>query len=317
MAVSRSTVVIVLIALAVFTFGGYDYAQQSAAIDDAVSVEATVVESSVSPSGGGGTEYEVRVEYRYRYQGTEYRSDKLFPGYLGRLYETESKAQSVIEPYDSGATVTAYVDPAAPSEAFLKQQTTQSPLIFMLLGGFWMLWITLDAVGAQDPGQGTTLRSESEYEPTRYQTLFGIDRDTVNWISKRLIVAALIVLPVSLVGAVLLALSSGSAGTSTAPMMVELSDPIGLLFVTAFIAILLLIASLLLYTVWSFTEYRRLRERIPEPRPPSPFKHPTRLVTILTGDDDLDDYGRRVKRTGFTFVLALFFSGALLGVLVF
>ncbi|MFC6960672.1 hypothetical protein ACFQJ8_00920 [Halocatena marina] len=78
-----------------------------------------------------------------------------------------------------------------------------------------------------------------------------------------------------------------------------------------------MIASLLLYSLWSFTEYRRLRERISEPRPPSPFKHPTRLVTILTTNDDLDDYGRRVKKTGFTFVLALFFIGALLNELVF
>ena len=100
-------------------------------------------------------------------------------------------------------------------------------------------------------------------------------------------------------------------------MDVELSDPIGVLFVTVFIAILLLIAAALLYGIWSFTEYRRLRERIPEPRPPSPFKHPTRLVTILLANDDLDTYGTRVKRTGFAFGVVIFLIGVLLEILVF
>ncbi|WP_248903652.1 DUF3592 domain-containing protein [Halocatena marina] len=314
--VNRGTVVMVLFGLALFTLGGYDYVQQSAAIDDAVSVEATIVESSiVQPEDS--SEYEVRVAYRYYYQGTEYKSNKLFPSDISQLYESRSKAESVIASYEPDTTVTAYVDPAAPNEAFLERQTTQDPLIFMLIGAFAILWIALDAVGAQNPGQGTKLRPKSEYESTRYQTLFGIDRDTINSTSKRSIVAALIALEVSIVAVVFLAFSADSPGTPSSPRAVELLDPIGLLLITALIAILLVIASLLLYSLWSFTEYRRLRERISEPHPPSPFKHPTRLVTILTTNDDLDDYGRRVKKTGFTFVLALFFIGALLNELVF
>lgn len=228
--VSRGTVVMVLFGLALFAVGGYDYVQQSAAIDDAVSVEATIVESSiVQPEDS--SEYEVHVKYLYHYQGTKYKGNKLFPSDISPLYESRPKAESEIAPYEPDTTVTAYVNPAAPNEAFLERQRTQDPLIFMLIGAFAILWIALDAAGAQNSGQGTKLRPKSEYESTRYQTLFGIDRDTVNRISKRSIVAALIILEVSIVAVVFLALSADSPGTPSSPTTVELLDPIGLLLI--------------------------------------------------------------------------------------
>jgi hypothetical protein len=85
---------------------------------------------------------------------------------------------------------------------------------------------------------------------------------------------------------------------------------------TAFLAGLALIGALVLYGVWSFTEYRRLRERIPEPRPPSPFRHPSRLVTVLYTREGLDAYGRRVKRTGFVLAVTAFLVGVFTFVLV-
>ncbi len=316
--VTRATAIMILVGLAIFTYGGYDYVQQSTAVDDAVPIEATIVDSSTSQSEGRGIAYNVHVSFTYTCQGTEYTSNQLFPGNLSPQYETRSKAQSVIATYDSGTTVTAYVDPAAPNEAFLERRTTQSPLIVLAFAGVILLWTALDAVGVQTPGQDTELRPEGKYEPTRHQTLFGIERETVHRLSKRLIIAALVTIPVSLVTVVLLVLGSvGATGSTTPSIEVDLTDPIGLLLGAAFVATLVLIASTLLYGIWSFTEYRRLRERIPEPRPPSPFKHPTRLITILATNDGLDDYGKQVKRTGFAFVMALFFSGALLEVLVF
>jgi hypothetical protein len=65
-----------------------------------------------------------------------------------------------------------------------------------------------------------------------------------------------------------------------------------------------MILSLYLYDVQSFSRYRRHR-RLSEPRPPSPFRHPSRLVTILgTESDELPEYSRRVRVTGWTFLLA-------------
>lgn len=317
--ITRGTVVVVLVGLAFVTFGGYDYVQQSAAVDDAVPVEATVVETATSQSDGrNGATYHAHVEFTYRYQGTEYTGDQLTPGAVSPSYDSRSEAESALEPYEAGATVTAYVDPADPGDGFLERRTTGAPLVFVAIGGLVLVLTGLNAAGAKNPGQGTELRPASEREPTRYRTLFGVDRDAVNRVSKRLIAASVAAVPVSLIGvAVLLfASQSGSDGGGSSSMQVGLSDPIGLLLVTAFVAALALVASVLLYGVWSFTEYRRLRERIPEPRPPSPFRHPTRLVTILLTNDDLDDYGARVKRTGSVLVVALFLGGVLLELLV-
>lgn len=320
--VTGGTVVLLLVGLALVTYGGYDYVQQSAAVDDAVPVEATVVETATSQSDGrNGATYHAHVEFTYRYQGTEYTGDQLTPGAVSPSYDSRSEAESAIEPYDAGATVTAYVDPADPGDGFLERRTTRAPLVFVAIGGLVLVLTGLNAAGAKNPGQGTELRPASEREPTRYRTLFGVDRDAVNRVSKRLIAASVAAVPLSLIGVAILLFASqsgsdgGSGGSSS--VQVGLSDPLGILLVTAFLAALALVASVLLYGVWSFTEYRRLRERIPEPRPPSPFRHPTRLVTILLTNDDLDDYGARVKRTGSVLVVALFLGGVLLELLVF
>ncbi|WP_276253055.1 DUF3592 domain-containing protein [Halomontanus rarus] len=318
--ITRGTVILVLVALAFATYGGYDYVQQSTAVDDAVSVEGTIVETSISQSDGRrSTSYHAHVEFTYQYQGTEYIGDQLFPGDISPSYDTRSEAESALEPYGSGATVTAYVDPAAPDEGFLERQSTQGPLVFVAIGGGMLFVTTFNAIGARRPGQGTELRPVREHESTRYRTLFGVDRSTVNRISTHLMAVALIVGPLSMVGVMglLLVSNSGSDGDGSAQIQVGLSDPIGLLVVTAFVAAVVFLASVLLYGIWSFSEYRRLRDRIPEPRPPSPFKHPTRLVTILLGNYDLDTYGKRVQRTGFAFLVALFLVGAFARVLVF
>lgn len=309
-----------LIGLALVGYGGYDYIQQTEAVDDAVEVEGTVVETSISEieSGRSGIEYDARVEFTYQHQGTEYTSDQLYPGSFDATYDTRPEAESALDPYDDGDSVTAYVDPAAPSEGFLQRQTSQGPLQFMAIGGLMLLALTLNAVGARKPGHGTELQPVTEHETQRYRTLFGADRETVNRVSKQLIKGAVVVLPLSLVGVVLVLLGTESGSRSgAAQRQVGLSDPVGLLLGTAFLAALVLLVSVVLYGMWSFTEYRRLRDRIPEPRPPSPFKHPTRLVTILLGNYDLDTYGKRVQRTGFAFIAALFFTGAIVQLLVF
>jgi len=40
--VTNGTAILLLVGLAFVTYGGYDYVQQSGAVDDAVSVEATI-----------------------------------------------------------------------------------------------------------------------------------------------------------------------------------------------------------------------------------------------------------------------------------
>jgi len=318
--ITAGTVIFVLIGLAVAGYGGYDYVQQSEAIEDAVEVDATVVETSISEvdSGRSGIEHDAHVEFRYQFRGTEYTSDQLFPGSFDATYDTRSDAEAVLEPYDEGETVTAYVDPDAPGEGFLEQRTSQGPLQLVAIGGLLLVVISLNAVGARRPGHGTELESVADHEARRYPTLFGVQRERVNRLSKRLGKGGIIVLPLSIIGvAIALLLSQSESGGTPEQQQVGLSDPVGLLLLTAFLAALVLLVSGLLYGIWSLTEYRRLRDRIPEPRPPSPFKHPTRLVTILLGDYELDTYGKRVQRTGVTFVLVLFLIGLLIQLLVF
>lgn len=313
---TKARICFVLLGLALVTYGGFDYVQQSTAVEDAVTVEATIEEAAVSEPTGRDSQYHVHVEFSYRYRGTEYVGEDLFPGSIGESYDTRDAARSALEPYPEGETVTAYVDPDAPDEGFLERRTTSGPVVAVAFGAVLVVLTTLDAAGAQTPGQGTELGPASERDRP-YRTLLGVDRDVVNRISKRGIKVTLAAVVASLVGVVLILLVLGAGSDGTPQRAVGFTDPLGFLLGVAFLAALGLITSLLLYGVWSYTEYRRLRERIPEPRPPSPFTRPTRLVTILLANDALDDYGRRVKLTGTAFVIGLFFVGVLLEILVF
>jgi len=307
-AVTPLMFVAVVLGVSVVGYGGYDYIQQSNAVDDAVAVETTVLNAQVSESDGRRLYYRVTVEHTYQYQGTEYTSEQVFPGTTSPMYTVRSDAENIIGPYEPNVTTTAYVDPDAPGGAFLERQTTLAPLKFVGFGGLVLLLTTLHAIGPHDPGQNTELRPGSEHEPTRYETLFGVDRDAVNRLSKRLLLSAPAVCLVALGATV-------GIGYTAEPSSVQadLTDPVGFALLTAAIAGLVSIVALVLYGAWSFTEYRRLRERIPEPRPPSPFRHPSRLVTILYTSGGLDAYGRRVKLTGFVFTV----TGVLVGVFAF
>ncbi len=294
----------IVIGVGVAGYGGYDYVQQADAVDDAVAVETTVTDTEISKSDGRRLYYRVTVEHTYQYRGTEYTSNQVFPGTTSPMYTVRSDAESVLEPYEVNETATAYVDPDAPDKAFLERQTTLAPFKFVGFGGLIAILTTLHAVGARTPGQNTELRPESEHEPTRYETLFGVDRDTVNRLSKRLLLIAPVVFFAALVATAFLVYTAESSS-----IQAGLTDAVGLTILAAFGAALACIAALVGYGIWSFTEYRRLRERIPEPRPPSPFRHPSRLVTILYTSDELDTYGRRVKLTGFVFTVAAFLAG--------
>ncbi|WP_324661925.1 DUF3592 domain-containing protein [Haloarcula sediminis] len=299
----------IVLGVGIAGYGGYDYVRQTTAVDDAVAVETTVTDANIERSSGRRLYYRVTVEHTYRYRGTEYTSKQVFPGRTSPIYTVRADAERVIEPYESNTTTTAYVDPNAPARGFLERQTTLAPFRFVGLGGLVVLLTTLHAVGARDPGQNTELRPASAHEPTRYETLFGVDRGTVCRVSKRLLVVAPATLFVSLVATVaLLYTAEGSSVGAT--------DPAGIALLVALVAGFALLVALTLYGIWSFTEYRRLRERIPEPRPPSPFRHPSRLVTILYTSDGLDAYGRRVKLTGFALAVTGLLAGMFAYILV-
>jgi hypothetical protein len=296
------TILVLLLTAGAIGYGGYDYVQQGNAIDDAVAVNATVTETDIEQTGGRrGIDYAVDVQFTYEYEGTEYTSDELYPTSLSPSYETESKAQSVLEPYETNETATAYVDPSDPGNAFLEPKRTNSPFVVSGGGALIFLLTLCHAAGARTPGQDTGIRPADEHESTRYETLFGLARERVHRLSTGLMKSGLGVFVLALFSTIGLILA-----TSDSSIQADLTDPIGLVLLAGLGGVLGVIGGLLLYLLWSFTEYRRLRDRIPQPRPPSPFKRPTRLITILSTNDGLDAYGRRVKRTGFALFILIF-----------
>ncbi|WP_318568669.1 DUF3592 domain-containing protein [Salinigranum marinum] len=142
----RGAVVLLVIGLGVTGYGVFDYVQQSDAVRESVEVDATItevgVETESSPSSGTGVEYEPRVEFAYEYRGDSHTGTDLFPAEIAPRYDTRSAAESAVRAYEEGTTVTAYVDPDDPDDAFLRHETSNAPLlavgigaVFALLGG--------------------------------------------------------------------------------------------------------------------------------------------------------------------------------------
>ncbi|WP_132058614.1 DUF3592 domain-containing protein [Halorussus amylolyticus] len=129
-----------VIGLGASGFGAYDYVQQSDAVNEAVEVDATVVETGVDSVRGGsspGVDYKPEVTFEYEYDGETYTGNNVFPATISRNYDTRSAAASVLEGYDEGETVTAYVNPDSPGDAFLKDEKSNSPLLFVGIGGLF------------------------------------------------------------------------------------------------------------------------------------------------------------------------------------
>lgn len=90
-------VVVFVLGVAVAGYGAYDYVQQTQAVDDAVAVDTTVVETSVRESSGRRVYYRVSVTHTYEYEGTEYTSTRVFPGETSPTYFVRSDAVGVAD----------------------------------------------------------------------------------------------------------------------------------------------------------------------------------------------------------------------------
>lgn len=140
----------IVIGLAIASYGGYDYIQQTEAVRDSVQVDATVTELSIETDRGTssnpGIEYQPAAEFEYTYSGTQYTGTKVYPAEIEQNYETRSAAESAIESYEQGGETTAYVEPDEPSDAFLKNKTSNAPIIAIGIGGIFALLSTVSAV---------------------------------------------------------------------------------------------------------------------------------------------------------------------------
>lgn len=304
--ITHRRALLLLVAFGLLGVGGYEYVQQSQAVEDAVVVEATVTDAAIDriESGRGGVEYEPAVSYTYRYDSQTYTSDEVFPSRGTRTYTDRTDARAIVERYDPGTTVHAYVLPSEPETAFLIRERTPWPLRASVAGGALLVIGVLAALGSQQPG-----RQELKPAATRaHAAPDWLDRygDTVEEWSKRLIAASFVGFWLSLI-AVVLSLLNTTSGLDGAPQDVQATvfGAVGIPVLVTVGCYLGLILSLCLYGSWSFMRYRRLRTRLREPVPPSPFRHPSRLVTIIgTDGESLSTYGRRVRATGWAFLIA-------------
>jgi hypothetical protein len=136
----RGALILLIVGLGITGYGAYDYVQQSDATRNAVEVDATitevdvVTESSVGGAAGGELSYEPRVEFTYKYQGTTHTGTNVFPADIAPEYDQRSNAESVIDEYEEGESVTAYVDSTDPDHAFLKNRPSNQPLIAAGIG---------------------------------------------------------------------------------------------------------------------------------------------------------------------------------------
>jgi len=118
-------VLYVVIGLAIVSYGGYDYIQQTEAVRDSVQVDATVTERGIETDRGTtsnpGTEYEPAVKFEYTYNGAQYTGTKVYPAEIEQNYETRSAAEAAIESYEQGGETTAYVEPDEPGDQDIKR----------------------------------------------------------------------------------------------------------------------------------------------------------------------------------------------------
>jgi hypothetical protein len=142
--IRRAATLLLLVGVGLTGYGVYDNTQQSNALEDAVEVNATITDV--------GTErvdlkFVPHVEYTYEYRGQSYTGTNLYASDLVTPFEQRSGAEAAVEEYERGATVTAYVDPADPDDAFLEHRSSTGPstttgvgALLAIVGTVSLLW---------------------------------------------------------------------------------------------------------------------------------------------------------------------------------
>jgi len=129
-------ILMLVIGLALTGYGAYDYVQQSEALDDTETVDAAITDTGIEEiqQRRGRVDYEPTVTFEYSYGGETHTSSQLYPAAIAPDYDTRSAAESQLAEYQTGETVTAYVDPDSPGSAFLRAERSGATLKFAGIG---------------------------------------------------------------------------------------------------------------------------------------------------------------------------------------
>lgn len=133
--------IILLIGVAVLSWGTYAYVQDTAVLNERVEVTAEVTSTSVKGVDAlrGGEQYVPMATFEYSFRGMDHSSNNLFPGSSPPRYQDRAAAESRLAPFPVGEAVTAYVDPAAPGEAFLVDGRSGQATRYLAFGAFLAL----------------------------------------------------------------------------------------------------------------------------------------------------------------------------------
>jgi hypothetical protein len=119
------------------TLGVWNYQKTQTDLSDTETVEGTIISTDVreeTTEVGDGryrTELHPQVNYTYSHEGQNYTSQSLYPGNEQTL--SEGRAEEIVYDYDSGDSVTVYVNTDDPSRSFLV--TNDNSLLFLLFSG--------------------------------------------------------------------------------------------------------------------------------------------------------------------------------------
>ncbi|ADD04315.1 DUF3592 family protein [Natrialba magadii ATCC 43099] len=139
----RKALLLLLVGAGVIWLGYSDYTTQEERLENAVEVDAEIVETDVdrrsSSSGSSGSTYYPVVEFEYSYEESTYTSSNLHASDSRSGHSSRSAAQSIVAEYPEGEQVTAYLDPSEPETAFLETEESNSPFLWMGVGVLFVL----------------------------------------------------------------------------------------------------------------------------------------------------------------------------------
>lgn len=118
--------------------GGFLWTEQNEEMERYEATQATVVSSEVDRAVDVNEADRPDITYEYTVEGTSYRSSRITPG-PGMPTRDAFEAEEIVEDHPPGKEVTAYYDPANPSEAFLLRDESMVPVLLMGVGGLMIL----------------------------------------------------------------------------------------------------------------------------------------------------------------------------------
>lgn len=126
--------VLMLIGVPMTVYAWDIHQTQQDVLEEAVAVDATIIESSVEGPFDDG--YRFTVTYAYEYEGDRYENSYFdLDETRSKTYDTKAEAEEARDAYQEGDQVTAYVSPENPETAFLEHNVPISGYLFLGFGG--------------------------------------------------------------------------------------------------------------------------------------------------------------------------------------